>query len=99
MSKSQTIPRDMVMVLDTSGSMRGPKMDQARRALKYCLSNLNPGDRFGVMNFAMPPQRASAFSATAGWQPVSNSTFACACRSKMLETGSSIIALRSASGR
>jgi Ca-activated chloride channel homolog len=48
----QVIPRDMVMVLDTSGSMRGPKMDQARRALKYCLSNLNPKDRFAVMNFA-----------------------------------------------
>ncbi|HEV3084389.1 MAG TPA: VIT domain-containing protein [Gemmataceae bacterium] len=57
MSKSQTIPRDMVMVLDTSGSMRGPKMDQARRALKYCLSNLNPGDRFGVMNFATTVNR------------------------------------------
>src|SRR5437870_2132536 len=52
MSKEQTIPRDMVLVLDTSGSMRGPKMDQARRALKYCLSNLNPTDRSGVMNFA-----------------------------------------------
>ena len=30
----------MVLVLDTSGSMRGPKMDQARKALKYCLDNL-----------------------------------------------------------
>ena len=45
-------PRDMVFVLDTSGSMRGPKMDQARRALKYCLSNLNGRDRFAVLNFA-----------------------------------------------
>src|SRR5262249_278828 len=42
----------MVMVLDTSGSMRGPKMDQARKALQYCLSNLNPHDRFGLINFA-----------------------------------------------
>src|SRR6266852_4228026 len=52
MSKSQAIPRDMVMVLDTSGSMRGPKMDQARRGLKYCLDNLGARDRFGLMNFA-----------------------------------------------
>jgi Ca-activated chloride channel family protein len=50
--KDQIIPRDMILVLDTSGSMRGPKMDQAKRALKYCLDNLNDKDRFGLMNFA-----------------------------------------------
>ena len=32
----------MVLVLDTSGSMRGVKMEQARKALKYCLKNLGP---------------------------------------------------------
>jgi Ca-activated chloride channel family protein len=52
MSQTQFIPRDMVLVLDTSGSMRGPKMDQARRALKYCLDNLDSRDRFGLINFA-----------------------------------------------
>ncbi len=46
------VPRDMVLVLDTSGSMRGPKMDQARRALKYCLDNLAKEDRFALINFA-----------------------------------------------
>jgi Ca-activated chloride channel family protein len=52
LSKSQQVPRDMVFVLDTSGSMRGKRMTQARNALKYCLANLNPQDRFGLMNFA-----------------------------------------------
>jgi Ca-activated chloride channel family protein len=52
MTESQFIARDMVLVLDTSGSMRGPKMDQARRALKYCLDNLDARDRFGLINFA-----------------------------------------------
>src|SRR5216683_2612628 len=52
MSRDQFMARDMVLVLDTSGSMRGPKMDQARRALKYCLDNLDARDRFGVINFA-----------------------------------------------
>jgi Ca-activated chloride channel homolog len=52
-SKSENVlPRDMVFVLDTSGSMQGPKMDQARRALKYCLKNLGPKDRFGLIHFA-----------------------------------------------
>jgi Ca-activated chloride channel family protein len=52
MPKDGQIPRDMVLVLDTSGSMRGIKMDQARKALKYCLNNLTSRDRFGLINFA-----------------------------------------------
>jgi Ca-activated chloride channel family protein len=52
LSKEQTIPRDLVLVLDTSGSMRGEKMEQARKALKYCLSNLGSKDRFALINFA-----------------------------------------------
>jgi Ca-activated chloride channel family protein len=52
LSKEQQVPRDMVFVLDTSGSMRGKRMEQARNALKYCLKNLQPKDRFGLMNFA-----------------------------------------------
>jgi Ca-activated chloride channel family protein len=52
LSKSQQVPRDMIFVLDTSGSMRGKRMDQARSALKYCLSQLTDRDRFAVINFA-----------------------------------------------
>ena len=46
------IPQDMVFVMDTSGSMRGKKMDQARNALKYCLGQLGKDDRFAVFSFA-----------------------------------------------
>jgi len=52
-------PADMYWCLIRPAGMRGPKMDQARRALKYCLSNLNPNDRFGVMN---SPQRSIAIA-------------------------------------
>jgi Ca-activated chloride channel family protein len=52
LTRGQAVPRDMVLVLDTSGSMRGPKMQQAKRALAYCLANLEPQDRFGLINFA-----------------------------------------------
>lgn len=51
-SKEYQVPRDMILVLDTSGSMRGPKMEQARKALKYCLENLGAKDRFALINFA-----------------------------------------------
>ena len=52
LSKTQHVPRDIVLVLDTSGSMRGKRMTQARNALKYCLSNLQKQDRFAIINFA-----------------------------------------------
>jgi Ca-activated chloride channel homolog len=52
LSRTQQAPRDMVFVLDTSGSMRGKRMTQARNALKYCLDKLGPNDRFNIINFA-----------------------------------------------
>lgn len=51
--KEQQVPRDMVFVLDTSGSMREDgKMEQAKKALKHCLDGLSEIDRFAIMNFA-----------------------------------------------
>jgi len=55
--KEYQVPRDVVLVLDTSDSMRGAKMEQARKALKYCLDNLGPKDRFGLINFASTVNR------------------------------------------
>jgi Ca-activated chloride channel family protein len=52
LGQKQRIPQDMVLVLDTSGSMRGAKMEQARKALKYCMNQLKPEDRFGLFGFA-----------------------------------------------
>ncbi|MBI1915306.1 MAG: VWA domain-containing protein [Planctomycetes bacterium] len=57
LSKSQQVPRDMVFVLDTSSSMAGPKMEQAKKALKFCLDSLKPHDRFAVLNFATTVNR------------------------------------------
>jgi Ca-activated chloride channel homolog len=48
----QIVPRDLLLVLDTSGSMKGVKMEQARKALHYFLKNVNKQDRFALMNFA-----------------------------------------------
>jgi Ca-activated chloride channel family protein len=52
LAESRQVPRDMVFVLDTSGSMEGPKMEQAKKALKFCLGHLGKQDRFALMNFA-----------------------------------------------
>src|SRR5205823_2737714 len=42
-------------VIDTSGSMAengGKKIEQAKKALSFCLQNLNDGDRFEVIRFS-----------------------------------------------
>jgi len=52
LSHEQQVARDMVFVLDTSGSMRGKRMEQARKALQYCLTHLTSKDRFALLNFA-----------------------------------------------
>jgi len=51
-NKVKPMPRDFVFVMDTSGSMRGPKMEQAKKALKYCINSLGENDRFSMLNFA-----------------------------------------------
>lgn len=49
----RVIPKDVVFVLDTSGSMaEGGKLEQARRALRFCLANLNADDRFELVRFS-----------------------------------------------
>lgn len=50
--KTQPAPKDVVFVLDTSGSMNGAKIAQARKALAFCVNNLNAGDRFDVIRFS-----------------------------------------------
>ncbi|MDA1013980.1 MAG: VWA domain-containing protein [Planctomycetota bacterium] len=47
----KAIEKDVTFVLDTSGSMRGEKLEQCRVAIEYCLENLNPGDRFNIVTF------------------------------------------------
>lgn len=47
------LPKDIVFVLDTSGSMRrDEKMQQAQEALIYGLEGLNADDRFGLVAFS-----------------------------------------------
>lgn len=48
----QVVSRDVLLVLDTSGSMQGEKIVQARKALDYVLQRLNPSDRFNVVSFS-----------------------------------------------
>jgi hypothetical protein len=45
-------PQSVVFVIDTSGSMDGASIVEARAALRLCLRHLREGDRFNVIAFA-----------------------------------------------
>lgn len=46
------VAKDMVFVIDTSGSMSGQKLEQVKEALTFCINQLNPRDRFEVVRFS-----------------------------------------------
>ncbi|HYV44648.1 MAG TPA: VIT domain-containing protein [Myxococcaceae bacterium] len=60
------VHKDVVFVFDTSGSMSGPKIEQARQGLQRCLSALGAQDRFGIVAFSdsLDPMRAELMPAT-----------------------------------
>ena len=45
------LPREVVFVIDNSGSMGGTSIVQAKASLTYALSRLQPNDRFNVIRF------------------------------------------------
>ena len=49
--QDDALPKDIVFVIDRSGSMGGEKIEQARNALHFILSRLNPNDRFSIVGF------------------------------------------------
>jgi Ca-activated chloride channel family protein len=48
---AQQLPRELVFVIDTSGSMGGSSIQQARASLAFGLTLLRPGDRFNIVEF------------------------------------------------
>jgi len=48
---SVVMPRELIFVIDTSGSMHGTSIEQAKRALLLALDGLKPADRFNVIQF------------------------------------------------
>ncbi len=48
----EVVAKDVILILDTSGSMEGEKVSQAQEALRYVLEHLNPEDRFNIIAFS-----------------------------------------------
>lgn len=51
------VPRETIFVLDTSGSMSGTSITQAKRALLDALDRLPPGDTFNLVEFDSTARR------------------------------------------
>ncbi len=47
-----TIDKVFTLIVDRSGSMGGDKIVQARDAAEFIVSNLNPGDKFNIIDYA-----------------------------------------------
>lgn len=65
-AQAAAVHRDIVAVLDVSGSMSGEKLDQAKAALVQFIGTLHAGDRLRVVTFGSGVRRYAT-----GWTDVS----------------------------
>jgi Ca-activated chloride channel family protein len=64
-AEDRQVARDVVLVLDVSGSMSGEKLEQAKAALLQLIGTLRTGDRFRLIAFSSAVRRAAT-----GWSAV-----------------------------
>ncbi len=65
-ARGPAVARDLILLLDTSGSMGGEPLDQARRICGAIVDTLGDGDRLEMIEFGNAPRRwkAEAVAAT-----------------------------------
>ncbi|NUN16196.1 MAG: VWA domain-containing protein [Myxococcales bacterium] len=51
-AEDEILEKSVTFVIDTSGSMQGTKMQNAKEALKHCLTRLGPRDSFNIIRFS-----------------------------------------------
>jgi Ca-activated chloride channel family protein len=52
MAAERTYRREVIFIIDTSGSMSGSSIEQARAALRLGVARLQPGDTFNIIRFS-----------------------------------------------
>ena len=55
----EAVPRDLIFVVDNSGSMSGKPMETAKAVMREAIASMGPDDRFTVLRFS---EEASALS-------------------------------------
>lgn len=66
-AKQEAVAKDIVFVMDKSGSMAGEKLEQAKKALRFCVENLNKNDRFEIVPFST--EASSLFGKVENFSP------------------------------
>ena len=59
--RDEVVPKEIIFVVDNSGSMSGEPMAKAKEAMRYALDNLNAKDSFNILRFS---ESASGLSPT-----------------------------------
>ncbi len=61
----EIVPKDVVFLMDTSGSQRGAAIKQSKELMRQFIQGLNPQDTFTIMDFSSTTKKLSA-------QPLNN---------------------------
>jgi len=49
---ARAVPKEMIFVIDRSGSMRGLPIEKAKATMKLCIQQMNPKDTFNLLSFS-----------------------------------------------
>ena len=55
-------PQDVILLIDTSGSMAGEPIEDAKQAARSFLEKMSPEDRVALISFAFKPEVISSFT-------------------------------------
>ena len=73
-AEQKPLPREVIFVIDNSGSMGGTSIVQAKASLTYALGRLQPNDRFNVIRFDHTMTVLFSGSASADAQHIASAT-------------------------
>ena len=65
--RQSVTPKEMIFVIDQTGSQAGKPIAQAKATMRHCIANLNPGDTFQLIGFNT--ELYSCFPAPVGASP------------------------------
>ena len=58
-NENEIVPKDVVFLMDTSGSQRGAAIAQSKELMRQFISGLNPNDTFNIIDFASSTKKLS----------------------------------------
>jgi Ca-activated chloride channel family protein len=74
-AKKKYVPKDIIFVIDVSGSMGGQKIEQARQALHFCINTLNAEDKFEIISFSSSINNFQNSLKSAGKDEIQNARY------------------------